>query len=177
MRVFIAIDLPQEVKKELLNIQRQLPKAKLRVVKDFHLTLKFIGEITPERVEKAKELLEKVEFKASKVSLSNIGVFPSENYIRVVWVGLEPEKELFELQQKIEAVLQKEFRNDKGFKAHLTLARVKFVDDKKGFVEELKNIKVERKEFLVDSFKLKKSTLTNEGPIYDDLAIFRPKSL
>jgi 2'-5' RNA ligase len=177
MRVFIAIDLTEDVKNYLKGIQQQLPEAKLRTVKDFHLTLKFIGELTPERVERLKELLGEVKFGKFVVETAGIGVFPSEKYIRVVWIGLEPEEPLLKLQQQIEAVLAKEFRQEKNFKAHLTLARVKFVGDKAEFVRKLKEIKRERKKFVVERFILKKSTLTPEGPIYEDLAIYESEDL
>ena len=63
--------------------------------------------------------------------------------------------------------LSKLLAMEKRFLGHITLGRVKFVKDKKQFIEKLKSIKIEEKELKVDSFKLYKSTLTSQGPIYE----------
>ena len=80
--------------------------------------------------------------------------------------------EIYELQQKIDSRLADLFPKDDRFKPHITLARVKFIKDKVKFIRELKQIKIEKKEFSVSNFKLMKSTLTPEGPVYEDLAVF-----
>jgi 2'-5' RNA ligase len=174
MRAFIAVDLPEEVKEELLRVQQELPGAGIRAVRknQMHLTMKFLGEITPAKADVVKAALRKIRFKPFKTCLVGVRVFPSENYVRVVWVGLEPEEEITALQKKIDCALEKDFLKDKKFKAHLTLARVKFVDDKKNFVEKIKKIAVKRVCFWVKDFRLKKSTLTRTGPIYEDLEVF-----
>ena len=64
------------------------------------------------------------------------------------------------------------FKKEKRFYPHITLGRVKFVNDPETFVPALKEITVEPKQFEVKEFKLIKSTLTSEGPVYEDLAIF-----
>lgn len=174
MRVFIAIDLPQEVKDSLLEAQRQLPAAKLSFAREFHLTLKFLGEVTPAKVEAVKSCLSTVRFKPFSAALSGIGVFPSESYIRVIWVGVEPENGFMQLQQSIDEALEKEFPKDKDFKPHLTLARVKFVSDKNSFVQQLRQVKVKQVKFAVNGFKLKMSILRGrEGSLYGDLAVYK----
>ncbi|MBI2175841.1 RNA 2',3'-cyclic phosphodiesterase [Candidatus Woesearchaeota archaeon] len=174
MRVFIAVDLTEEVKSELASAQKQLSSAsaKMSMAHDFHLTLKFLGEITPAKVEVVKSCLSNIRFKTFTAAVAGVGVFPSENNVRVVWVGIEPEDELVQLQKKIDDALEKEFAKEKGFKPHLTLARVKFVSDKNSFSRQLQQIKVKNAEFAVDSFKLKRSTLSREGAVYDDLAVY-----
>lgn len=174
MRVFIAVDLPQEVKGELALVQRQLSSApaKMSLAHDFHLTLKFLGEIAPAKVDVVKSCLSRVSFKRFTASFSGIGVFPSESYVRVVWVGIEPEDEFMQLQKKIDDALDKEFPKEKGFKPHITLARVKFVSDKRQFQQQLQQIKIQNVKFAVDSFKLKRSTLSREGVVYEDLAAY-----
>jgi len=172
MRVFIAVEVPETVKKYLQSLQTQLPQAKLRVVKDFHLTLKFLGELTPDKVDKVKQLLKNIQFKKFSLQTSGLGVFPGENYIRVVWAGLEPEQPAQQLQKQIEQALANEFESENRFKAHITLARVKFVQDKKEFLEQLHKIKTETIRFSVDRFKLKKSVLSKEGPVYEDVDVF-----
>ena len=174
MRCFIAVDLPQEVKNELANAQKQLSTAaaKVSLAHDFHLTLKFLGEITPAKVDAVKNCLSRVSFKRFTATVARVGVFPSENYVRVVWVGVEPEDSCIELQRLVNDSLRSEFKMEKGFKPHLTLARVKLVPDKQQFQRQLRQIKIRNIEFPVDSFKLKRSTLSSQGAIYEDLAVY-----
>ncbi len=172
MRLFIAIDF-NELKDYFIELQKLLPlNAKLSLTKEFHLTLKFLGEVQPNNVEKIISALKNVKFHKFEVFLDSIGIFPTENYIRVVWVGLNPEEKVIELQNHIEKSLEKIFRKEKDFKAHITLARVKEPEDKKSFVEHVKKIKVESKKIGVKDFRVIKSTLTSKGPVYEDLAVF-----
>ena len=172
MRLFIAIDF-NELKNYFAELQKLLPKnAKLSFTKTFHLTLKFLGEVQPNNAEKVADILKKIKFKHFSVHLDSIGIFPTENYIRVVWVGLKPEDKVLELQKNIDDLLRELFKREMEFKAHITLARVKYPEDKKSFVEQLKKIKVEGKKIEIKNFRLIKSTLMPKGPVYEDLYIF-----
>ncbi len=175
MRLFIAVDLPEDVKQALLKAQAFLPEAKLKPVgkEQMHLTLKFLGEVSEQKANLVIDCLQKVSFKPFKTALDKVGIFPSESYIRVVWAGLSPEKEVNELQKRIDEALEEEFTKDKKFKAHLTLARVRFIEDKTRFASAVKNISLDKIGFKVDKFKLKKSTLTRAGAIYEDIASFK----
>jgi len=172
MRLFIAIDC-NGLRDYFLGLQRQFPKnARLSLVKSFHLTLKFLGEVQPNKAEEIVDILKKVRFSPFSVHLDSVGIFPTENYIRVVWVGLKPEGKIMELQKQIDSSLDKLFKKEKDFKAHITLARVKNPEDKKSFVEQVKKIKVENKIIDVKDFRLVKSTLASSGPVYDDVEVF-----
>ena len=172
MRLFIAIDF-NELKDYFIELQSQLPKnARLSLVKSFHLTLKFLGEVMPDKVDKIVDMLKSTKFQKFDIFLDPVGIFPTENYIRVVWVGLQPEDKISELQKQIDEILKPLFKKEKDFKSHITLARIKYPEDKKIFVEQVKKIKVENKKIEVKDFRLVKSTLTPKGPIYEDLKIF-----
>ena len=170
--MFIAMDF-NELKDYFLELQKQLPRnAKLSLTKSFHLTLKFLGEVQPEKVENIIESLKKIKFQHFTFFLNSIGIFPSENYIRVAWIGLQPEDKILGLQKQVDESLKKLFKKEKDFKAHITIARVKYPEDKKSFVENIKKIKVENKKIEIKDFRLVKSTLTLKGPVYEDLEIF-----
>ena len=174
MRTFIAIELPEELSAKLKSIQEQLvtDSAKLTLTRAFHLTLKFLGEIDDSRADDLKNMLAKIKFKPFEARLTKLGFFPDENYIRVIHIGLEPEKQIKALQKNIESSLPK-FKKDNRFHPHITLARVKFVKDKEQFKTTISKIKLpEFPEFKVENFKLIKSTLTPEGPVYEELASF-----
>ena len=145
MRLFIAIEIPEEIKEHISKIQEKMDTAKNKirfVNKDnIHLTLKFLGEVQPNKVDDIKNNLKKITFKPFSAVLDNIGVFPSESYIKVIWIGLKPEEPILELQKTIDEALKKMFKKEKNFKPHLTVARVKYIKDKNGFIDKLKNIK------------------------------------
>ncbi len=173
MRLFIAIGF-NEFKEYLAELQKLLPdNAKLSLVKSFHLTLKFLGDVQPDKADDIVKILKAVKFEPFIAHLDSIGIFPTENYIRVVWVGLQPEEKIAVLQKQIDDSLKKFFKKEKDFKAHITLCRVKYPEDKKSFVEELKKIKVEKKKIGIKDFRLVKSTLTPSGPVYEDLEVFK----
>jgi len=172
MRCFIAVDLPEKVKDVIVQIQNNLEKKNLfsgKLIKkeNLHLTLKFLNEIDKEKAEKIKIILENVKLKKFKVKLSDFGVF-SENFIKIIWVKME---NCDELQKQIDKNLEHLFQKEKNFVSHITIARVKNVEDKQKLTDELKRIKM-NEEFIVDKFSLKKSTLTENGPVYEDLTVF-----
>lgn len=173
MRCFIAIDLPYEIKDKLINLQnnlRDIGKINWVAKKNLHLTLKFLGEVNEKELEETKERLSKIEFESFKTSLSELGVFPNENFIRVIWIGLKPAGKIIELQQKIDSELLDLFPKDQGFQTHLTIGRVKFIKNK-GNIKEKLNLEVEG-EFEIKEFKLFKSELTKDGPKYSILKTY-----
>ncbi len=177
MRTFIAIEMPKEIKDILLDAQKQIntEKAKIRPAKAFHLTLKFLGEVEEKKIDEIKSALKAISFKQFKTALTEIGVFPNESYIGVVWAGLDDsEGKIKKLQQEVDSKMELlGFKKDTRFHPHVTLARVKFVEDKQKFIKDLKEIKIEKKSFQITEFKLIKSNLTGEGPVYEDLAVFQ----
>ena len=177
MRCFIAIDLPKEVKEKLVKIIEKLPKeiSRFKAVEkeNLHLTLKFLGEINDYKVNWVIEQLKNLNIKKFKAYTKGIGFFPNENFIRVVWIGLEPQEIIKEIHEKIDKVLEREFKKDKKFESHITLARIKNIKDKRKFIEEIKKIKVPEIEFEVNEIKLKRSKLTRDGPIYSDIYVFK----
>lgn len=167
MRVFVAIELPDRIKKKLKDIQKEFHNlGKITFVNDFHLTLKFLGEISPLMIERIKERLGKIEFKEFELHLSKLGVFPDREYITILWMGLKPTKNLKKLQHGIESKLLDLFSIDRNFKGHITIGRVKSINDRISFLEKLETINIEGS-FTVKNFYLIKSDLTSEGPKYE----------
>lgn len=171
MRAFLAIEIPEEINKLFRDIQKKFQRlGKIKFTKEpYHLTLKFLGEINEEQVEKIKELFKEIKFKPFELELTELGVFPNENNIRVIWVGVEGK--VNELQQQIDSKLKLIFEKETRFHAHITLGRVRFIEDKNKIKEILKT-KIPNLKFEVKEFKLIKSELTPEGPKYEDIKIF-----
>ncbi len=174
MRLFIAIDV-KELKEDLTKLQNNIDDslAKLKQTETFHLTLKFLGKVSEDKAEEVKNKLKDIKFKPFPLTLDKIGVFPSEDFIRVVWVSVKPTEEVTKLQENIENTLKEfKFKKDFKFHPHITLTRVKYVDDKEKFIKNIKELKVDKKTIEVKDFRLVKSKLTPKGPVYEDIAVF-----
>jgi 2'-5' RNA ligase len=170
MRLFIAIDLPEEAKENIEKLKSGLKgiKGVKPVSKDnIHLTLKFLGEVRDDKADDIVRALSQIKFKPFKISISKTGVFPSEDRIQVLWVDAEPAQPLFELKKQIDEALPR-FKDDHAFKNHITFARIKYIaneSDKKKILDILKR-HIDKTEFLVNKFILYKSDLQPTGPIY-----------
>ena len=164
MRVFIAIEVPEELKKKISELQKELNIDGIKLVEkeNLHITLKFLGNVDEDKVDEIKKMLSSIKFENFTIKLNKIGVFPNDNYVRVVWIGCDS-KELSKLGEDINDALAPMFAKEK-FSAHLTIARVKLKMELNQFLNRHKND--EFGDFVCSEFKLFKSELTKEGPKY-----------
>ncbi len=177
MRCFIAVDLDEKLKEKVINMQKPLnvPDVKLVEPKNLHFTLKFLGEIDENVKEQvSKRLKEMAESsRPFTVLISGVGAFPNEKFIRVVWIGADNEdKDFLKLHKTVDDSLSGMFKKERPV-PHLTLARVGYIKDKseiESFITHNRGVVIG--EMNVDRIKLKKSTLTRNGPIYENLEEF-----
>lgn len=171
MRLFIAIDLPGKAKETIEKIKLELKGLKgIKPVatENIHLTLKFLGEVSPNKAKEITEALKQVKFKPFKIAISKMGVFPNEQKAQVLWIDAEPAEPLIEIKRQIDAALPR-FKDDHPFKNHITFVRIKYIStdaDKKKILDILKK-PVEKTEFMVSKFKLYKSDMQPSGPEYE----------
>jgi len=134
MRTFIAIGLPGPIKTELAKLQNELRRAQADVSwtkpENLHLTLRFLGEVEEGRLEALKRVCAEsaAEFAPFTLRLNGTGVFPNFRQPRVLWAGLAGEIDAAaRLQRRLEeGVVSLGFGpEDKPFKPHLTVGRVK----------------------------------------------------
>jgi len=135
LRLFVACELPGEVREALAAVQRLLQDRGaegLRWVRPegIHLTLKFLGEVPARRLETIERALARAVREPFRLSvrLGRMGSFGGSTGLRVVWVGLEGDvEELARLAVLVEGALEPLGfpRERRPFAAHLTLARVK----------------------------------------------------
>jgi len=182
IRSFIAVDLGDEgIRRKLVAAQGLLSRAgadlKLVEEENIHVTLRFLDNVPKGDIDRLTEELSTVEFKPFRAEIRGIGVFPALSRPRVVWAGFKKGgEELEDLFQRIEPrVRSLGIRPDSNpFHPHLTLARVGSGKNRDRLVQQIMAFSDEPfGEILVDSFQLKKSTLTPRGPIYETLRNFK----
>jgi len=129
MRIFIGIDLDPEVRSRisrfLEGVEGFAADARWVRAESLHVTLKFIGEQSPERVEAFTERLRRVESNAFEIRCTGYGFFPTAKAPRVFWIGIQAGPQLAELAGSIDAGLAELGipREERPFSPHLTLAR------------------------------------------------------
>ncbi len=172
MRTFIAINLPDRIKDKISEMTKEFPEKGVKKVEkqNLHLTLKFLGDVDEKKLEEIKQILKTIDYSKFEISLKNIGFFPNKDFIKVVWLGIEKGRnEVIGLQKQIDQKLEKcGFISEKNYEPHLTIARVKFLKDKKEFLDKLKKIKFEDN-FSVSGSGLMESNLSSLGPVYKEI--------
>jgi 2'-5' RNA ligase len=178
IRAFIALELSEEARAELLRIEEVLEKAEANVKwvkpESIHLTLKFLGYIQEEKVSSIEKRLGKIASEASPfdIALENIGVFPGWKNARVIWIGLgEGAESVKTLADRVEEAMAEEgFEKEKrSFKSHLTIGRVKSPKNKEKLEKEALSVNVKPASSHISRIVLFKSTLTPKGAIYTPL--------
>jgi 2'-5' RNA ligase len=171
MRVFVAVAIPEDLKEKLTELGKEIEQDGIKLVapQNIHMTMKFIGEVPDETIEEIEAQLKDVKFKKFECTIKGVGVFPNENYIRVVWAGVDSNA-LDEVAKKVMDVLANYGKKEK-FSGHATIARVKKKVNLKGFLEKHRNDEFGK--FNVSEFKLIQSDLGKEGPTYTTLATFK----
>jgi len=176
MRLFIAINLPGNVKDYLYDLCKKINSNNIKVnwthKKNLHLTMKFIGEVGDSKLNEIKDRLSHIEYEKFSLNLDTIGFFPNNNFIRIIWIGVNPEEKVIELQKKIDSSLLDLISKDQRFDAHLTIGRIKNIKNREEFIKKIKDTKLEKIQFNVNEFKLMKSTLSKDGPTYEEIANF-----
>ncbi len=180
IRSFIAVELPENLKKELIRFEEELRKkvpdcARWVNPDGIHLTLKFLGNIRPDKVSEITCAIEESCRNALpfELKVTEIGVFPSLRRIQVIWIGVTGDLgKLQELQKAIDANLScLGFTPEtRPFTPHLTIARIResaSPEERKRLSEVLAEVKCElTSPVRVESISLMRSDLTPGGAIY-----------
>lgn len=178
MRLFIALPLPERVEKHLGDLIDDLRGhgGNVRWVPagNIHLTVRFLGETDPALVDRLADEMNKVAARYQRLEAvaDRIGAFPNLRRPRVLWVGLtEPTGGLKLLARDMEKAVHKlGFKAEKkGFKAHLTMGRVRDQRDIKPLVDYIDRFAFDPLPCELDRLVLFKSTLTPQGSIYERL--------
>ena len=180
IRSFLAIELDNDLVPGILDVQKEFKKTNANVKyvpeENMHFTLKFFGNIDEEMVDDIALAVEKVikNYSSFDLNIKNCGCFPNKKVIKVLWLGLEEGSPIKNLQKDLDKEFKKlGFKKEKNFISHLTIGRVKSPKNKKEIretIEKLENIEIGQ--MSVSKICLKKSTLTPQGPIYQNIKVF-----
>lgn len=182
-RIFIAINLPKEIKKELQFFQEKWKDLPVKWVKaeNLHLTLVFLGYVSEEEIFEILKLTKEVAKKHQPflVNLKKVTYGPPEKMIpRLIWVEGEKSKELVKLQKDLEtSLLKSSIRGvkieNRPYTPHITLGRIRQWEFRKIDPEERPEIEEEvNLSFDVQSLEVMESHLKRKGPEYIVLESF-----
>jgi RNA 2',3'-cyclic 3'-phosphodiesterase len=179
MRVFLAINIPDDLKIKIEEGVKDLKKEMREDIKwventNWHLTLKFFGEIDDAKLTKIKESIKQIgeEWPKFVLYFKGIGAFPDLRYPRVIFINIDKDKgNLIKMHCDIEREF-KEFSIDNKFSPHLTLARSRRNTNIKRNAMDLEKINL--RDFFnfnmeVNNIALMKSTLFTKGPVYEEI--------
>ncbi len=151
---------------------------KLVETENIHVTMRFLGDVTQDTVERVFDEMKKIQFVPFNIQLKGVGVFPSLSYPRVVWVGItEGTNELRSIYDQLEMRLRGLgfAPDDHGFSPHLTIARVRSGRNKAQLAEFVKqNAGLDFGTIGAECLRLKRSVLSPKGPTYSTLKEFCP---
>jgi len=189
VRSFIAIELPDELRAGLRQLQSSLKRGNQPWVKwvdpySIHLTLKFLGSISVDRIDEITIAMEDAAqgITPFHLEVKELGVFPDSRRVQVAWGGIKGDiDKLGQLQQRIEANLAiLGFEPERRpFTPHLTLARLRseaLPNERQRFGQLIIDTKFEANYSIeVDSINLMRSQLTREGAIYSKISTVKLK--
>jgi 2'-5' RNA ligase len=171
MRLFIAVDLPPEVRPRIARLCQGIAGARWVRPEQLHITLRFLGDTPEAGLSSMREKLRQVALPGFSLSLTGVGVFPpagARKPARVLWLGLTPPAPLQSLKLALDAVLGPDPEAaQRGFSPHLTLARL---NTRPG--HDLDDFQARHGElsvgpFPVADFHLYRSTLRPQGALHE----------
>ena len=170
LRLFVAIDIPEEHKTTLLKAQKAFPGLPWTSAKQIHLTLRFIGEVDVDQFDRITECLNNVSATPFELCPAGTGFFPDAAKPSIFWFGLQESPALLKLKQKVDAALKKSIGlspETRSFVPHVTLLRFK-THPSEELVAALsaKFSDLGMAEFKVNAFSLYSSQLSNSGAVY-----------
>jgi RNA 2',3'-cyclic 3'-phosphodiesterase len=183
MRVFVAVDIGDAVRREaarvvsVLQMKLEAAKTPPKVVwvkpAALHVTIRFLGEVKPDEVERIKPLLaDPMAMAPFEVQWRGIGTFPNNRHPRALWLGVI--KGAAQLAA-IEAEISKRLTgaaveiDDRALLPHLTLGRVKMAGGGIDWPKVLQSAEVKNAISFVDRVTLYQSRLSQYGPNYTEL--------
>ncbi len=169
MRLFLAIQVPDEVIDEAVPLQMGLPGARWTEPDQMHLTLRFVGDADGVQYQDIGHAMRRIRHEPFDVELTGLGVFPPKGAARTLWLGVAQSERLAALQRKVDmAVTRLGFKSTrKRWIPHVTLARLGGTPSSRLGNYIAGNAMVRLPAFEATGFSLYTSTLHPSGSIYE----------
>lgn len=168
IRLFVAIDLPEIIAKEMQGMGRSIPNTRPVPADQLHITLKFIGEVDGTTFLDIRDVLGRIQQPKFSLCLKSVGTFPPRGTPRILWAGVNPVQNIITLRNSIERELERINipREKKKFSPHLTLAR--FNNPPITHLQQFLagNALLKTPDFVVQTFNLYSSRLNPKGAIH-----------
>jgi len=173
-RLFVAIDLPGEIKYTLSSLRCPVPGVKWVAEEQLHLTLRFIGDADDDFTKRIVTGLFGISAAQFPLVLKGVGCFPPRRDPKVLWVGVDKSDSLLGVQSEIEKVLVQTGVVPEGrpFSPHITIARLREVSATRIASFLQKNNTFSTPGFPVSEFTLYSSTLARDGAVHRKIALF-----
>jgi RNA 2',3'-cyclic 3'-phosphodiesterase len=172
-RGFIAIEItPTEQITEFEHaIQKTSADVKLVEPENIHITLKFLGDTDETLIDAIDQCIKETaqNTKPFQITLQGTGVFPNQNYLKVIWIGINDGGIIQNIARPLDEKLTGLgfSKENKGYTPHLTIGRVRTAKNKDQLLKVISQYKtIEFSTQTVHSIILKKSLLTPTGPMY-----------
>jgi len=179
MRLFVALDLPYEMRRNLellLHLLKPLARVQWSPVANLHLTTKFIGDFPEERLDKLNSALAAIPRPGPlRIAIRGLGWFPHPDRPRIFYAGIQAPPELPSLARDTDAACATLGlpREEKDYRPHLTLARLRNPAPLTALKAEIARLpNTDFGAFTADQFHLYRSQLQPGGSIYTKLASF-----
>lgn len=175
MRLFIAIELPDAVKRALAGLRLDIPGARWVPAEQVHLTLAFLGEVEEAVLGRLAGELVRIQVTEFQLGFSGSSCFPDRRRPRVLWVGLEPEPHLTHLAAGVRAAVLAcgISQEERPFSPHITLARLRLPPPRgcDAFLDQ--HQKLILPPVPVEEFTLFQSRLTPQGALHTPIRSFQ----
>ncbi len=180
-RLFFALKIPEDIKKKIFKlIDKIIPNReeyKWEKEEKIHLTLKFIGEVEENKVEKISQSLDFIEnYIKLQCKLSDFGFFYKRGIAKILWVSLSTDNSLYKLVDEINIALEQQSipKEERKFKPHVTLLRMKNKESK-DFINRFEKFQIPEIIFAADEVVLIKSDLLPDTSKYTVIKKYKLK--
>jgi RNA 2',3'-cyclic 3'-phosphodiesterase len=176
-RLFLALNLPDEAKDALAHLADKsgdIPGARWVDSENYHITLKFLGEVSSGHQTRVIQTLERLDDSILPLEMKGLGLFPLRGAPETLWVGVQPSPALLRLQRRIESTLVRsgfaaEARN---YHPHVTMARLHELSEPGPIARFLASHALFSLPTFASSFSLYASQRTSEGSVYTEVERF-----
>lgn len=174
-RLFVALELPERIQARLFNLQSLIPGLKWTPAANLHLTLRFIGQVSPDKTELIQKSLNNVTGDSFILAVAGLGLFQRKTG-NILWVGVPREPALEQLKQKVDEALRVSSglsMDAQKYSPHITLSRLKNPATA-SLKETVKEKAGERfGEIPVTAFTLFRSILSPSGAVHEPVERYK----